>query len=187
MKYLIAGLGNIGSDYEHTRHNIGFDVLDYMARKEGTIFRTDRHGDIAEIKHKGRTFYLLKPNTYMNLSGKAIRYWLQTLRILPFDLLVVTDDIALPTGKLRMRKQGSDGGHNGLKNTTELLLTQDYPRLRIGVGNNFAKGRQAEYVLGKWDKNEEPLVQAAIEKAAEAVLAFGTIGIERTMNEYNTK
>lgn len=187
MKHLIAGLGNIGSEYEHTRHNIGFDVLDYMVRKEGTIFRTERHGELAEIKHKGRTFYLLKPNTYMNLSGKAIRYWLQQLRILPFDLLVVTDDIALPTGKLRMRKQGSDGGHNGLKNTTELLLTQDYPRLRIGVGNNFAKGRQADYVLGKWDKNDEPLVVAAIEKAAEAILAFGSIGIERTMNEYNTK
>ncbi len=187
MKYLIAGLGNIGSEYEHTRHNIGFDVLDYLVRKEGTIFRTDRHGDLAEIKHKGRTFYLLKPNTYMNLSGKAIRYWLQTLRILPFDLLVITDDIALPTGKLRMRKQGSEGGHNGLKSTTEMLLTQDYPRLRIGVGNDFPKGRQAEYVLGKWKKDEEPLVVAAIEKAAEAVFAFGTIGIERTMNEYNTK
>ncbi len=186
MKYLIAGLGNIGSDYEHTRHNIGFDVLDYLARKEGGIFRTDRHGDIAEIRHKGKSFYLLKPNTYMNLSGKAVRYWMQTLRVLPFDILVVTDDIVLPTGKLRLRKQGSDGGHNGLKSITELLLTQDYPRLRIGVGNDFPKGRQAEYVLGRWKPDEEPLVQAAIEKAAEAVLSFGSIGVERTMNVYNT-
>lgn len=186
MKYLIVGLGNIGSEYEHTRHNIGFDVLDYLARKEGGIFRTERFGDITEIKHKGKTFHLLKPNTYMNLSGKAVRYWAQTLRVLPFDILVVTDDIALPTGKLRMRKQGSDGGHNGLKSITELMLTQDYPRLRIGVGNNFAKGRQAEYVLGKWDKNDEPLVQAAIEKASDAILSFGAIGVERTMNVFNT-
>ncbi|CAN5218492.1 aminoacyl-tRNA hydrolase [soil metagenome] len=186
MKYLIAGLGNIGSEYAHTRHNIGFDVLDYLVRKEGTAFRTDRHGDIAEIKHKGKTFYLLKPNTYMNLSGKAVRYWMQTLRVLPFDVLVVTDDIALPVAKLRMRKQGSDGGHNGLKSITEMLLTQDYPRLRIGVGSDFPKGRQAEYVLGKWKPDEEPLVQGAIEKAAEAILSFGAIGLERTMNVYNT-
>ncbi len=186
MKYLIAGLGNIGSEYAHTRHNIGFDVLDYLARKEGGIFRTDRHGDVAEIKHKGKTFYLLKPNTYMNLSGKAVRYWMQTLRVLPFDILVVTDDIALPVAKLRMRKQGSDGGHNGLKSITECLLTQEYPRLRVGVGSDFPKGRQAEYVLGKWKPDEEPLVQAATEKAAEAILSFGAIGLERTMNVYNT-
>lgn len=187
MKFLIAGLGNIGAEYAHTRHNIGFDVLDTLAAKEGLKFNTDRYADVAEYKFKGRMFYLIKPNTYMNLSGKAVRYWMQALKLTPKEVLVITDDLALPTGKLRLRGKGSDGGHNGLKNINDMLGTQDYPRLRFGVGNDFHKGQQVDFVLGKWKEDETPLVEQGIFKSIEALQSFGTIGLERTMNVYNTK
>lgn len=185
MKYLIVGLGNIGPEYVETRHNIGFDVLDTLAEKEGLTFKPDRYGDVAQYKFKGRDFYLVKPSTYMNLSGKAVRYWLQQLKLEPDNLLVITDDIALPVGKLRLKGKGSDGGHNGLKSINELLGTQAYPRLRFGVGNDFGKGQQVSYVLGRWNDEDIDAVKKGIEKSIEMIQSFGTIGIERTMNFYN--
>jgi PTH1 family peptidyl-tRNA hydrolase len=185
MKFLIACLGNIGAEYEHTRHNVGFDLADFLAKKHGTAFSVDRHAYRAEFKLKGKTFVVIKPVTYMNLSGKAIRHHLQQEKITPAQLLVITDDIALPTGKIRLRPKGSDGGHNGLKSINEHLLTSDYPRLRIGVGNDFPKGKQAEYVLGKWKPDEEPLMAAAIEQAVLAVEEFGLAGLEQAMNRFN--
>ena len=186
MKYLIAGLGNIGPEYAHTRHNIGFDVLDTLAAKEGLRFTTDRYADITEYRFKGRTFHLIKPNTYMNLSGKAVRYWVQALKLEPKDIMVITDDIALPAGKLRLRAKGSDGGHNGLKDIQNMLTTQEYPRLRFGAAGDFHKGQQVDHVLGHWTAEEHPLVEASIFKSIEIIQSFGTIGIERTMNIYNT-
>lgn len=185
MKYLIAGLGNIGAEYEHTRHNIGFDVLDKLAAAEGISFKNDRLADIAEFKHKGRSFYLIKPTTYMNLSGKAVRYWMQQLKIDTPNILVVTDDIALPTGKIRIKTKGSAGGHNGLQNIIDMLGTNAYPRLRFGVGDDFGKGQQVQYVLGRWKAEEEIDVVLGIDKAIEAIKSFGTIGVERTMNFFN--
>ncbi len=187
MKYLIVGLGNIGNEYAETRHNIGFKVLDALAAVSNTVFRTDRYGDVAEMRYKGRTFVLLKPSTYMNLSGNAVRYWLQKEKIEPADMLVVVDDLALPTGALRMRGKGSDGGHNGLKSIDSCIGTNNYPRLRCGIGHNFAQGRQVDYVLGGWSDEEKPLLKAQIDTAVEAVLSFGTIGVERTMNTFNKK
>ncbi len=186
-KFLIAGLGNIGADYDQTRHNIGFDVLDFLAAKNMITFQSDRYASVARLKHKGKELILIKPTTYMNLSGKAVHYWLHKEKIPLDNLLVITDDIALPTGKLRLRGKGSDGGHNGLKNIQELLQTPNYARLRFGVGNNFAKGKQAEYVLGKWKDEEKEIIKSAIEKAAEAVISFALIGLEKTMNIVNTK
>jgi PTH1 family peptidyl-tRNA hydrolase len=185
MKFLIAGLGNIGAEYEQTRHNVGFDVVDFLAKKHGTAFSIDRHAYRTEFKLKGKIFVLVKPVTYMNLSGKAIRHHLQQEKVSPAQLLVITDDIALPTGKVRLRPKGSDGGHNGLKSINEHLLTSDYPRLRIGVGNDFPKGKQAEYVLGKWKPEEEPLIALAIEQAALAAEEFGLAGLEKAMNSFN--
>jgi PTH1 family peptidyl-tRNA hydrolase len=183
MKYLITGLGNVGYEYAHTRHNIGFDALDVLARQtDATPWRTDHHGDLAEGKYKGRTLVLLKPNTYMNLSGKAVRYWLQKEKIALENSLVVCDDINLVFGKLRLRAKGSDGGHNGLRNIQDLLGTVDYPRLRIGVGNNFSRGRQVDYVLGKWSEDEKAELALLLEKAAATVQAFVTVGLERAMN-----
>ena len=187
MKYLIVGLGNIGNEYAETRHNIGFKVLDALAAVSNTVFRTDRYGDVAEMRYKGRTFVLLKPSTYMNLSGNAVRYWLQKEKIEPADMLVVVDDLALPTGALRMRGKGSDGGHNGLKSIDSCIGTNNYPRLRCGIGHNFAQGRQVDYVLGGWSDEEKPLLKAQIDTAVEAILSFGTIGVERTMNTFNKK
>ena len=187
MKFLIAGLGNIGPEYAHTRHNIGFDVLDTLAAKEGLQFKPDRYADIVEYKYKGKHFHLIKPNTYMNLSGKAVRYWMQALKLQPKDVLVITDDLALPTGKLRLRAKGSDGGHNGLKNINDMLATQEYARLRFGVGSEFNKGQQVDYVLGHWNKDEQPVMEESIFKSIEIIQAFGTIGIERAMNTYNTR
>ena len=185
MKYLIVGLGNPGMDYVGTRHNIGFEVLDALAGASNTVFKTERYGDLATIKHRGRTVLLLKPNTYMNLSGKAIRYWVDKEKI-PLDrLLVVTDDLALPFGTIRMRKKGSDGGHNGLKSIQDLLNTNQYPRLRFGIGDTFSKGRQVDYVLGKWNAHESPKLGERLQRCSEAVLAFVGIGLERAMNEYN--
>lgn len=186
MKYLIAGLGNIGAEYEFTRHNIGFEVLNELARKLDTQFDVGRLAYHAEGKSKGRTLHLIKPTTYMNLSGKALTYWKNETKTDVNNILVVTDDISLPFGKLRMRGKGSDGGHNGLKNITELLQTPNYPRLRFGVGDNFAKGRQVDYVLGKWSTEEQKDLEAYIQRAVEAILSFTSIGIERTMNVYNT-
>lgn len=185
MKYLIAGLGNIGAEYEHTRHNIGFDVLNYLAADRQTVFAANRYADYASFSWKGRHFHLIKPTTYMNLSGKAVRYWLQQLKAGNDQLLVITDDIALPTGKLRLRPHGSDGGHNGLKSINELLGSQQYARLRFGVGSDFPKGRQVEHVLGRWKPEEEPIIQEKIKLAAEMVLSFGTVGIATTMSRYN--
>jgi peptidyl-tRNA hydrolase, PTH1 family len=185
MKYLIAGLGNIGPQYELTRHNIGFLVLDRMADNEKVEFKTERLADKAEVKYKGKTFVLIKPNTYMNLSGKAINYWLQELKIPKENLLVIVDEVALPFGKLRLKPSGSAGGHNGLKNIEELLNTQEYPRVRVGIGNNYGKGQQVDYVLGNFTQEEFAELPAIMDRVIETIKSFGTIGIERTMNFHN--
>lgn len=187
MKYLIVGLGNMGSDYDDTRHNIGFEVVDALAKAFEVSFKDDSLGDIAEFKHKGRTFVLLKPSTFMNLSGKAVRYWLQKKKIQKENLLVILDDLNLPFGTQRLRGKGKDGGHNGLKNIDQLNGGNNYARLRIGIGDDFSKGRQVNYVLGKWTDTEREQLPEVINFAAETVKSFGTIGIERTMNQYNTK
>lgn len=187
MKYLIAGLGNIGDEYANTRHNVGFMVLDALARASNIAFESTRHGAVASLRHKGRTFVLLKPSTYMNLSGKAVRYWMQQAQVPQEHLLVVLDDIALPVGKLRLRAQGSDGGHNGLKNIDLLLGSNRYARLRLGVGNEFAHGRQIDHVLGEFSSEEALLMAPTIDRAAQAVLSFGLQGVERTMNLFNQK
>ena len=187
MKFLIVGLGNIGSEYAETRHNIGFKVLDALAGASNLFFKTERYGDVCELKHKGRTFILLKPNTFMNLSGNAVRYWLQQEKISLENLLVITDDLALPFGKLRMRGQGSDGGHNGLKHINQIMQTTKYARLRFGISAEFAKGQQVDYVLGEWGADEREALPAHIERAMKAVFSFGLIGLARTMNDVNTK
>lgn len=183
MKYLIVGLGNIGPKYELTRHNIGFMILDHLA--DGQTFKSSRHADYLEIKAKGRSLHLIKPTTFMNLSGKAVRYWMQELKIPVENVLIITDDINLPFGKIRMKTKGSSGGHNGLKNIEELLQSSVYPRLRFGVGSEFHSGNQVDYVLGQFDPSEQKELKTIIEKAANAVLAFSTIGISRAMNEFN--
>lgn len=187
MKYLIAGLGNIGSEYEGTRHNIGFSVLDKIAESGNLVFRHDRHAYVTEYKFKGRTFILIKPTTYMNLSGKAIQYWMQAEKISLENILVITDDIALPFGTIRIKGKGSSGGHNGLTNIQEVLGSTDYARLRFGVGNDFPKGRQVEYVLGKWSDDQKKLLPERLDKCADAIRAYGTIGIGLTMTNYNGK
>ncbi|MDQ3047843.1 MAG: aminoacyl-tRNA hydrolase [Bacteroidota bacterium] len=186
-KFLIAGLGNIGEEYDHTRHNIGFMVLDHIAKKNDLTFRSDRHAAVAEYKFKGKTLILIKPTTYMNLSGKAINYWLQAEKISKENLLVITDDLALPLGSLRMKGKGSDGGHNGLKNIQEVLTSPDYARLRFGVGNEFSKGKQVDYVLGKWSQEDNKLIEPRIQLAADMILGFATIGLQRTMSSFNNK
>jgi len=185
MKYLIAGLGNIGDEYKHTRHNIGFDVADAFAAKHKAAFNNDRLADVAECKWKGKTFLVIKPTTYMNLSGRAIKYWLDKEKIPVENLLVILDDLALPLDVIRLRPGGSDAGHNGLKSIQESLGTNQYPRLRFGVGNNYPKGRQVEFVLSKWKNTEEPVVQEKINKSTEIIENFASIGIARTMNECN--
>ena len=186
-KFLIVGLGNIGSEYENTRHNIGFMVLDALVKASNTFFSTDRLADIASVKWKGKTLVLVKPSTYMNLSGKAVNYWLQAEKIPKENLLVITDDIALPTGILRLKGKGSDGGHNGLKNIQEILGTPEYARLRIGVGNEFAKGKQVNYVLGRWSNEELTLLNPRIEIACEIIRSFASAGLQLTMTKYNNK
>lgn len=186
-KFLIVGLGNIGEEYANTRHNIGFTVLDTIAKENNIPFSTDRLADIAKIKFKGKTLVLIKPSTYMNLSGKAVNYWMQAEKITLENILVITDDIALPLGTLRMKGKGSDGGHNGLKNIQETLNTTEYARLRFGVGNEFSKGRQVDFVLGKWDTDEEKLIEPRIKIAVEMVQSFANIGLQRTMTAYNNK
>ena len=187
MKYLLVGLGNIGPEYADTRHNIGFMVLDYLARKYEGNFDVGRHAFVTEIKTKGRTYVLVKPTTYMNLSGKAAGHYLNSLKLPPEHMLVITDDIALPFGKIRIRAKGSPGGHNGLKHIEQTLGHSNYPRLRFGVGDTFSKGKQVDYVLSTFSEDEQMELQMLIEKSAEAAIAFGTIGLERTMNEFNTK
>lgn len=185
MKYLIAGLGNMGAEYDHTRHNIGFDVVDALAKEFDVPFKNDTNGDVAEFKFKGRTFILLKPSTYMNLSGKAVRYWVQKKKILPENLLVVVDDKNIEFRKLRLRGKGKDGGHNGLKDINQMLGTNKYARLRVGIGSDFSKGRQVDFVLGKWSDAENEHLPDLIKRAAETVKSFGTIGISHTMNQFN--
>ena len=187
MKYLIAGLGNPGKEYENTRHNIGFKVLDALSEASNIVFSDERYGWITEYKFKSRTFVLLKPTTYMNLSGKAVNYWLQKENIALENLLVVVDDLALPMGTLRLRAKGSDAGHNGLKNITAVLGSQDYARLRIGIGDNFRQGQQIDYVLGEWDKKEKLELTALIETSIEIIKAFGTIGVQQTMTLFNKR
>lgn len=185
MKFLIAGLGNIGPEYELSRHNIGFLTLDRLADIQKIEFTTQRLADKAELKYKGRQIHLIKPNTFMNLSGKAIAYWLQELKIPKENLLVVVDDLALPFGSLRLRSKGSSAGHNGLKNIEFLLNGQDYPRLRMGIGNKFAKGQQVDFVLSNFEQEEFKEMPAIMDKASEMILSFCTIGVERTMNFFN--
>lgn len=186
MNYLITGLGNIGAEYADTRHNVGFMVLDAWAAEAGATFQTGRYGDIAEISFKGRKITLLKPSTYMNLSGNAVRYWVNSLKIPVENLLVICDDLNLPFGTLRMRKKGSDGGHNGLKNIQELLGTAEYPRIRIGIGNNFQKGKQVDFVIGPMGDEEKAAMPEICGKVIEGVKAFVTIGPDRAMNSFNT-
>ena len=185
MKYLVVGLGNMGADYDNTRHNIGFDVVDYLAKEFEVTFKNDQLGDVAEFRHKGRTIILLKPSTYMNLSGKSVRYWLQKKKVQKENLFVIVDDLNLPLGKQRLRAKGKDGGHNGLKSINQMLGSNDYARLRIGIGNEFSKGRQVDYVLGEWSSEEKEQLPEIIKFATEAVKNFATIGIERTMNFFN--
>lgn len=187
MKYLIAGLGNIGPEYELTRHNVGFLVLNRLTDTHKVEFKTERLADRAELKYKGRQIHLIKPNTYMNLSGKAIAYWLQDLKIPKENLLVVVDDLALPFGSLRIRQKGSAAGHNGLKNIEQILGGPNYSRLRFGIGNNFSKGQQIDFVLRNFDQPEIKELPALMDKSTEMILSFCTIGIERTMNFFNTR
>ena len=185
MKFLIVGLGNIGDEYAHTRHNIGFDVVHAFVTKHGGTFKSDRYAYSAVIKWKGRTFVCICPTTYMNLSGKAVKYWLDKEKISIENTLVVVDDLALPLEKLRVRPTGSDAGHNGLKSLQEVLGTSNYPKLRFGIGSNYPKGRQVEFVLGKWAKDEEPIVKIKIDKCTEVIEDFATVGIAAAMNKVN--
>jgi len=187
MKYLIVGLGNIGDEYANTRHNIGFIIADACAAHFNVKFETMRYGSLAKATFKGRTFILLKPSTYMNLSGKAVKYWLNKESILPENCLVIVDDIALPLGTLRLRKKGSDGGHNGLISLIEHLGTTEFARLRVGIGSDFAKGYQVDYVLSRWTKEEEKVLLPEIETTVKIIKSFGTAGIERTMTAFNKK
>ena len=186
-KYLIVGLGNVGAEYEGTRHNAGFLVVDALAREADVRWSLQRHAYRTEVHHKGRTLVLIKPTTYMNLSGKAVRYWLQAEKIELANLMVVVDDIALDPGVIRIRKQGADGGHNGLTDIEQHLGTQDYNRLRVGVGQSFGRGQQVDYVLGRFPDEEMPAIVAAVKEACAAVFCFATQGIDRTMNTYNKK
>jgi PTH1 family peptidyl-tRNA hydrolase len=187
MKYLIAGLGNIGIEYENTRHNIGFDVIHHLCYQFDTTLDTERLARVAKIKHKGRTFVLIQPTTYMNLSGRAVKYWMDTEKINIDKILIITDDLALDVGKLRMRKKGSPGSHNGLESIIQSLGRNDFARLRFGIGNDFSRGRQADFVLSKWKSSEQSIIEEKIPIAADMALAFGTIGVDRAMNQYNNK
>lgn len=187
MKYLIVGLGNPGIEYSQTRHNIGFKVLDAIAEASDTFFLSKRYADYAQIKYKGRILVLIKPMTYMNLSGKAIRYWLEKEKLSIENLLVISDDIAIPFGTIRVRDKGSDGGHNGLANIISVLNTTQFNRLRFGIGSEFSKGQQVDYVIGKWTEDEEAVLGERIKKMIGAVKNFSTVGIKRTMNFSNEK
>ncbi|MAZ38237.1 aminoacyl-tRNA hydrolase [Salibacteraceae bacterium] len=185
MKYLVVGLGNPGAEYENTRHNIGFLILDALASASDSVFSPDRYADVSSIKSKGRQFILIKPSTFMNLSGKAVRYWMEKEKIDLENIIIVTDDLALPFGKIRIRKKGSDGGHNGLKSINELLGTQQYNRLRFGIGSEFSKGKQVDYVLGHWNSEETKTLKERIEIAQQGIKAIGLAGVNRAMGDYN--
>ncbi|MBC7888876.1 MAG: aminoacyl-tRNA hydrolase [Ferruginibacter sp.] len=184
-KFLIAGLGNIGNEYTHSRHNIGFDVLHAFVKKHGSVFRVDRLAYVAEVKWKGRQLVCICPTTYMNLSGRAFKYWMDKEKLPLENTLTIVDDLALPLDKLRLRPNGTDAGHNGLKDIQNILGTHKYPKLRFGIGNNYPKGMQVDFVLGKWLSDEIPTVQLKIEKCIDTIESFVTIGIEQTMNEVN--
>jgi PTH1 family peptidyl-tRNA hydrolase len=185
LKYLIVGLGNIGDEYQNTRHNIGFQVLDATALASNTVFTARRYGSVCSFKYKGREFVLLKPSTYMNLSGNAVNYWLNKEKTDIGNLLVIVDDIALPLGSIRMRPKGSDGGHNGLAHITSVLGTSDYARIRVGIGNNFARGHQKNYVLGSWNSEEMKYLSGRIAIVVEMIKSFGTVGTGLTMTAFN--
>lgn len=185
-KYLIVGLGNTGSEYAHTRHNIGFDVVDAFVLKHKGVFKVGRLAEISDIKWKGKTFVCIKPTTFMNLSGKAVKYWLDKENIDVENSLTIVDDLALPLNKLRLRKSGSDAGHNGLRDIQNMLGSDAYPKLRFGIGNSFPKGMQVEFVLSGWLPEEVPIVRLKIEKCVEVIENFAAIGIERTMNTINS-
>ncbi|MEZ4739124.1 MAG: aminoacyl-tRNA hydrolase [Flavobacteriales bacterium] len=187
MKFLIVGLGNPGNEYAGTRHNIGFQVLDALAGASSTVFSPARYGDRAEFKHKGRSFILIKPATFMNLSGKAVRYWMEQENIPVDRTLVITDDLALPFGALRIKPKGGAGGHNGLTSIIETLGTDEFPRLRFGIGSDFARGRQSEYVLGAWNEDERKGLPDRIELASKAIVQFGMLGVAQAMNNFNKR
>lgn len=187
MKFLIACLGNIGAEYDDTRHNIGFKIADRLAADSNASFTTSRLAQVSEMKYKGRSLLVIKPTTFMNLSGKAVQYWLRQEKIPLSNLLVVNDDIALPLGTLRMKKQGAAGGHNGLTDIIEKLGTEVFCRLRFGIGNDFPRGRQVDFVLGKWKPSEMPVVEQRVDVAAEMVKSFVVQGADRTMNQYNNQ
>ena len=186
-KFLIVGLGNIGDQYANTRHNIGFQILDALAKDLEAKFETEKLGDISRFRHKGKTFTLLKPSTYMNLSGKAVKYWMTKEKIPLENVLIVTDDVNIDFGSIRIKTKGSAGGHNGLKDIQEKLNTQQYTRFRFGVGGNYPKGRQVDFVLGQWNKDEESQLIERIPMAKNAILSFGTDGTNNTMNHFNGK
>lgn len=187
MKFLILGLGNPGTEYADTRHNIGFQVLDQLASTAGARFSPDRYGDRAEFKHKGRTFVLIKPSTFMNLSGKAARYWMDQEGVPAERVLVIADDLAIPFGTIRIRAKGGAGGHNGLTSIIELIGTEEFPRLRFGIGSDFPKGRQSDYVLSSWTAEELKTLEERREIAAKAVLQFGLLGVAHAMNNFNKR
>jgi peptidyl-tRNA hydrolase, PTH1 family len=185
MKFLIVGLGNIGAEYDATRHNIGFDVADTFVIKNGGTFNLDRHAFVAEVRWKGRIFVVIKPTTFMNLSGKAVKYWMDKEKIPVENVLIIVDDLALPIGTLRLRATGSDAGHNGLKSIQQVLTNDKYPRLRFGIGNDYPKGRQVEFVLGKWKPSEMPAIKEMMLKSVDAIECFATQGISKAMTEFN--
>lgn len=187
MKYLVAGLGNPGAEYATTRHNIGFKIVEELARQGDVTFTTSRLAEVCQMKYKGRVLVLIKPNTFMNLSGKAVHYWLQAEKIPVTNLLVITDDIALPFGTIRLKGKGSDGGHNGLKSIQALLQTLEYPRLRFGLGNDYPRGQQADYVLGNWKTEEENALDERIKTSTDAALAFVSLGIQLASTQFNNK
>jgi PTH1 family peptidyl-tRNA hydrolase len=186
-KYLIVGLGNIGAEYVNTRHNIGFKVLDYVAQKESLSFETAKLGSVTEYSVKGRKLILLKPNTYMNLSGKAVKYWMEKENIPKENILIITDDLNLPFGTIRIKGKGSDGGHNGLKNIQLLLNTVEYPRFRFGISDEFKKGQQVDYVLGEWHEAEKVALMERFVTAKEIIESFALAGLAHTMNSFNGK
>ena len=186
-KYLIVGLGNIGAEYVNTRHNIGFKIVDFVAQQHGVSFETAKLGAIAEFSVKGRKLILLKPNTYMNLSGKAVHYWMEKENIPKENVLVITDDLNLPLGTIRIKGKGSDGGHNGLKNIQLLLNTTEYPRFRFGISDQFKKGQQVDYVLGEWDEEEKVKLPERYEVAKQIIESFALAGLNNTMNSFNGK
>lgn len=185
MKYLIVGLGNIGEEYDNTRHNIGFTILDALAKASNISFSDKRYGFVAELKHAARTLILLKPNTFMNLSGRSVHYWMQKEKIPLENILILVDDLALPLGRIRLKPKGGDAGHNGLKSIQQILCTSEYCRLRFGIGNDFPRGYQIDHVLGKWTREEEEVVNSKLDRCIEIIKSFVTIGTELTMTRYN--